>query len=170
MFQTILVPLDGSDGSVQALKTAAGMAQTVGGSLVVLHVSPYDTLDHRGLFGGGSAYGIAPPQGVAKTKEEMREGAQTALEKLVKRHVPEGVTTTIEIRDGHPVPVILDTAGKKRASLIVLGSRGLSTTGSLLLGSVSHQVAQQAQQPVLIAKAPKKNKKSQDKKKKKKKK
>ena len=45
---------------------------------------------------------------------------------------------------------ILDVADTHDAALIVLGARGLSSFRSLLLGSVSHGVAQHAHRPVLI--------------------
>ena len=45
---------------------------------------------------------------------------------------------------------ILSAADEHGAALIVLGARGLSTFKSLLLGSVSHGVAQHAHVPVLI--------------------
>ena len=41
-------------------------------------------------------------------------------------------------------------ADRHDASLIVLGARGLSAFKSMLLGSVSHSVAQHAHRPVLI--------------------
>ncbi len=45
---------------------------------------------------------------------------------------------------------ILSAAVKHGAGVIVLGARGLSTFQSVLLGSVSHGVAQHAHVPVLI--------------------
>jgi nucleotide-binding universal stress UspA family protein len=45
---------------------------------------------------------------------------------------------------------ILAAAERHDASLIVLGARGLSAFKSLLLGSVSHGVAQHAHRAVLI--------------------
>jgi nucleotide-binding universal stress UspA family protein len=45
---------------------------------------------------------------------------------------------------------ILEVADKHDVGLIVLGARGLSSFRSLLLGSVSHGVAQHAHRPVLI--------------------
>ena len=46
--------------------------------------------------------------------------------------------------------VILDAADRHRACLVVVGARGLSAFKSMLLGSVSHGVAQHAHRPVLI--------------------
>ena len=49
---------------------------------------------------------------------------------------------------------ILTVADARSAALIVMGARGLSTFKSLLLGSVSHGVAQHAHVPVLIVPPP----------------
>ena len=58
----------------------------------------------------------------------------------------------VSVREGRTVDVILETAASSGASLIVLGSHGLSTMQSLLLGSVSYQVVHEATCPVLVVK------------------
>jgi len=58
----------------------------------------------------------------------------------------------VTIREGQTAEVILQTAASSRSDLIVLGSRGLSETQSLLLGDASYRVAQEAVCPVLIVK------------------
>ena len=45
---------------------------------------------------------------------------------------------------------IVEAGDARGAALIVIGARGLSTFKSLVLGSVSHGVAQHAHVPVLI--------------------
>jgi len=65
--------------------------------------------------------------------------------------------TTATARAETPTGVIaaIDSiAANIGADLIAVGSRGLSTTPSLLLGSVSHGIARTATCPVLVAKAP----------------
>jgi len=48
---------------------------------------------------------------------------------------------------------ILDRAEKLAADAIVLGSRGLTGIGSVLLGSVSHRVVQHADRTVIVVPA-----------------
>jgi len=62
---------------------------------------------------------------------------------------------TIETRllHGRPASVIVEEAIDMQADLVVLGSRGLGTLRSMLLGSVSAEVVDHAPCPVLVARA-----------------
>jgi nucleotide-binding universal stress UspA family protein len=56
----------------------------------------------------------------------------------------------VEVRDGHPVDVLLATAARERATLLVVGSRGVGASPALALGSTSLQVLQASCVPVLV--------------------
>jgi nucleotide-binding universal stress UspA family protein len=60
-----------------------------------------------------------------------------------------GVEPTVIQAAGHPADRILETATAERASLVVVGSRGLG--GLRALGSVSERVAHRAPCSVLVA-------------------
>lgn len=56
-----------------------------------------------------------------------------------------GVTpTSAPIIDGDPTDVILDVATREKVEMIVMGTRGLGTLKSLVIGSTSRHVAEQA--------------------------
>jgi nucleotide-binding universal stress UspA family protein len=54
--------------------------------------------------------------------------------------------------DGYPADALVEYAEKVEAALIVVGSRGRGDLASLMLGSTSHRVVNQATCDVLIAK------------------
>jgi nucleotide-binding universal stress UspA family protein len=56
----------------------------------------------------------------------------------------------VEVRDGHPVDVLLAAAARERATLLVVGSRGVGANPALALGSTSLRVLQEACVPVLV--------------------
>jgi nucleotide-binding universal stress UspA family protein len=56
----------------------------------------------------------------------------------------------VEVREGHPVDVLLAAAARERASLLVVGSRGVGGNPALALGSTSLRLLQEACLPVLV--------------------
>ncbi len=149
MYKKILVPVDGSESSLKALKTAGKLAALSGGSVILLHVSAYDTVEQVGFFGIG--YTALPSVG----REGRREVAKRTLQELqdaAKKHLPKDTKWTAFVDFGHPGELIEDYAKSKKADLIVMGSRGMGLAREILLGSVSHYVVQHASTPVLILK------------------
>jgi nucleotide-binding universal stress UspA family protein len=65
-----------------------------------------------------------------------------------------GLTVETEVFEGRPASRIVEDATRFDADLIVLGSRGHGPIGSMLLGSVSAEVADHASCPVLVARGP----------------
>lgn len=96
------------------------------------------------------------------TLKEMLKGTQykelldKKAEKVIGYHrelLEKSGITDIKtlIRDGHPADEILNTAKEECADMIVIGSRGMRAQ-SILMGSVSREVANRADIPVLLAK------------------
>ena len=104
----------------------------------------------------------APPGGLSKLGGAVR----SALDQVVaeRRHELEAALASIQaelkgtiirsgaVRLGRPAEEILKAA--RRASLIVVGARGLGSVERLLLGSVSEQVLHRAPCPVLVVRPP----------------
>lgn len=61
------------------------------------------------------------------------------------------MTVTTHVIAGRPASIIVETAERLGTELIVMGSRGRGPIGSMLLGSVSAEVADHAPCPVLVA-------------------
>jgi nucleotide-binding universal stress UspA family protein len=136
---TIVVGVDGSHGSVEALKFAIEEARVRGAE--VKAVSAWEV--------PASAYGMGmvPVPVDAGSFEKI---AQDALDKTLDEAGAStaGVNVTPILHKGHPADVLV--AAAQNADLLVVGSRGLGGFKGLLLGSVSQQCAHHASCPVAI--------------------
>jgi nucleotide-binding universal stress UspA family protein len=111
------------------------LAKAGGGTVHVLHVR--------------ELYYPVPPTVVGDSPEEAQQLVDSVVEELKKT----GVTVDGAVRTstgGSPASVILEQAREVDAGMVVLGSRGLSDLGGLLLGSVAHKVIQLSACPVLV--------------------
>jgi len=136
----VVVGVDGSAESVQALSWAASYAAATGATIDALLSWHYP-----------AAVGVAPP-GVAPKpmNEEMSAAAQAALEialtEVFGTTAPDKVHTTIAY--GHPAEVLIDAS--KDADLLVVGNRGHGAFTGMLTGSVSIHCVNHAYCPVVV--------------------
>lgn len=136
----ILVGVDGSGHSQRALDWAAKEAALRNTSLTVLTV--HQTV--AGFWGGPLHY-----QGDNTLVQKAAEAAKAATEQVVASlgdSRPASVRVTAV--EGFPAEEIINAGAD--ADIIVLGSRGGGGFARMLLGSVSSQVAEHADVPVLI--------------------
>ncbi|WP_371799061.1 universal stress protein [Streptomyces sp. NBC_01707] len=136
----IVVGVDGSDSSKQALRWAVRQAQLTGG--VVEAVTAWDFPQFHG------ALGWLPPSSSdeAAVEGRARRELAEAIEETVGSQPPVEVRT--EVRYGTAAGVLLDAA--RGASMLVVGSRGLGGFSGLLLGSVAQHCTQHAACPVVV--------------------
>jgi nucleotide-binding universal stress UspA family protein len=102
---------------------------------------------------GGPWPPIAPTD-TAEIEAAMSHRASAGLDDVAARLASPGLVITTSVRAGRPAGVIHDEAGRQRAELIVVGSRGHGALESMLLGSVSSEVVDHADVPVLVARGP----------------
>ncbi|HUO85779.1 MAG TPA: universal stress protein [Thermoanaerobaculia bacterium] len=81
--------------------------------------------------------------------EELHSVALAKLEETAARVRQAGVEVELEVPVGVPSQAILRVAEESDADLVVLGTRGLTGVGHLLLGSTAERVVQRARCPVL---------------------
>jgi nucleotide-binding universal stress UspA family protein len=134
MGKHVLVPVDGSDNSEEALVFA--LDEHDGATLTVLHVidpmeGDYETDETKG--------------GAVRRSEQLEREIETVLEETRPNGDVEFVT-----REGHPADEIIDYANDRGVDQIVMGSRGLSGVKRLLLGSVAETVVRRADAPVNV--------------------
>jgi nucleotide-binding universal stress UspA family protein len=143
--KTIVVGVDGSEGGAAALEFAAGEAAFRGARLRVVSAWQIPALAYRGEF--GPPLDAATWDALRLRAEQVADDALAAVEKL--HGSLEGEAVTLQ---GHPADVLLEQGAD--AALIVVGRRGLGGFRSLLLGSVSQQVIQHADCPVVVVNQP----------------
>jgi nucleotide-binding universal stress UspA family protein len=136
----ILVPIDFSETSLEAIKKAIEIAEDPS-SVTVVHVMiPLDLVSPGVLFGG-------------LTDEKRTDHViKLAKEEFTKRQI-EGVT--FETLIGDPGIKIADYAKEKGMDLIVIPSHGYTGLTRLALGSVAERVLRHAPCPTLVLRQPK---------------
>jgi len=121
----ILVGIDGSDHSKNALKEAINVAKKFSGSIKVITVYK---------------------QGMDKEAEKILEEAEQLLKEEKSDY------SLSSILGSNPSRALVNTAKHENFDLIVVGSRGLGSAASFLLGSVSRGVVSKAHSDVLVIK------------------
>ncbi|MDP9227634.1 MAG: universal stress protein [Actinomycetota bacterium] len=134
MFKTIVLALDGSDGSRKAIPFATELAQNDKAAVLIAHV------EERILGKGGGPLHV--------DEEEIKAEIRRQADELSAQ----GIDTSIQMVDvllGGPAHAIEEIANNAGADLIVLGTRGHSPVAGLLLGSVTQRLLHIARRPVL---------------------
>ncbi|SDL91430.1 Nucleotide-binding universal stress protein, UspA family [Catalinimonas alkaloidigena] len=139
----ILVPLDFSAPSQQALHLAAQLARKASASLELMHVVE---LPPTYAYG---AYSLA--QGNLLTDWEEQAGQMLDTLRQNPDYADLTLHTFVDI--GTPTQRIVQRARQTHASLIVMGSKGCTGLDELLFGSVAERVVRFAPCPVLVSKA-----------------
>lgn len=138
----ILLPVDGSEVSIQAVRLAIGLLQQgLTGSVVLANVQEPATLYEM----------VVAPDGEVLQRVSTAAGVD-ALEPAERLLIEAGVVYEREIATGDPAHTIVDITERFACDLIVMGARGASALRSALLGSVSNEVLHAARVPVMIVK------------------
>ena len=142
MFKKLLVPVDGSDASREALEKALALAQAFKSSVNIVSV-----IDNYAFTGVGVDFAYGQAEYLAAATEEANRSVNAARQQFESQGIPV-VTSIVE---GHAIyRAILDAAETSGADLIVMGSHGRKGLERLVLGSVAAQVLSHATLPILI--------------------
>jgi nucleotide-binding universal stress UspA family protein len=142
MHQRILVAVDLSDASGNALRDARALADAAGGELAMVHVLP-DFADFKSLFPQSSPTGLpATDEFAAKARDQIGRWAAEAAQ---------DPNLELFLDKGDPAATIVRRAESWGADLIVVGSQGRSTLERMFLGSVANKVVRTAHCPVLVS-------------------
>lgn len=147
MGERILVPIDGSPQSEQALEYALGLPDAE--ITLITVINPFDT--------DPNTIGLQTPSGVPgipgyseewyeRTRDNIRELHEEAREQAAKQDV----SLSSEIEIGDPSRHIVRYADENDVDHIVIGSHDRSDLSRLLLGSVAERVVRRSSVPVTL--------------------
>jgi nucleotide-binding universal stress UspA family protein len=135
----ILVGVDESDMSKHAVQRALQLAERLDAEVEVAHAA-YIPATVLAAMGG-------VPMNMEDIVTGQRRAVWAGLESVLgEAKVP---VTRVDL-DGYPPDALTDHAGNSGADLIVVGTRGRGPIASMVLGSTSHRVVNNAPCDVLV--------------------
>lgn len=137
--KTILVSLDLDDLAAVVLDDAVELAARLEARLHVVHAVTPPVIDVE-----------VPSALVQASIDQVIAHERELLDPVVRGHRDAGRLSSVVTETGEPVDVILATADKLGADLIVVGTHGRRGISRLMLGSVAEQVARRALCPVML--------------------
>ncbi len=132
----IVVGIDGSPNSIDAMKWAARQAELTGATLEVVMTWEWPT-----TYG----WAIPVPDGF-DPEEDVRRALDGQVELI--RPSRAGLTVVARVVHGHPAPTLVEASSG--ADLLVVGCRGHGELIGVLIGSVSEYCVTNAHCPVLV--------------------
>ena len=136
----ILVPVDGSDNALRAVRYALELAGDLKVKVRLFYVFPVSSVEIIGMAG--------------MSRDDIESAAQAAAQRVFDKIHAEIGSTSVALADetsiGDPAEEIIRCTEDDSGLLVILGRRGLSRMQSLLLGSVSEKVVRHAHCPVTI--------------------
>lgn len=144
MFSKILLPLDGSELSTQAIGHAADLAKKTGAEVVLVQVIDSETQ----LISQVSGMAIEPlPMGevtVQAARDAVAAQRNAAEQNLsaAKQHLDAaGVSSSMVIREGNAGDQIVEAAEELGCDVVVMATHGRTGFRRAILGSVADHVA-----------------------------
>jgi glycine betaine transporter len=135
--KTILVPVDFSEASENALAYAVSIAKHFGSKLTLLYVSQAQFY--------ASEFGHTPG-----SEETIGEGCRGILKAFAAKRVESGLIEQLLVRSGVPFDEIAKAAEELHSELIVINTHGKTGLKHALLGSTAERVVRHAPCPVLV--------------------
>ena len=142
LFSKILVPVDGSKFSLEAVRLARRLALSHGSRVLLLHVLDTTVVEQLQRFSDKSH---------DEVRTDMEKSAKGFLKDMSLEVSQRDITVDIILREGTPHEVILTEADKWGADLIVMGKLGKRRVSRILLGSVAERVIEFTRLPVMLA-------------------
>jgi len=138
MIKNIIVPVDGSEPSGNALKLAVDIAEKYDANLSVLLVTSLE-IDKELQHFTNYEYSPKDDNAAKAVSEQMGKSTINGMVKMLK--------TTVAIKPvvlfGNPATQIVEYSMKNHVDMVVMGNRGLGDIKGIMMGSVSRKVNRQ---------------------------
>lgn len=142
LYQHILVPIDGSETSMIAMKEAIKLGKALNSKITVVQVMALDPYIADAYVKTGQTNDLI---------ERTRTYLLDILEQAQQEFANEGITVETKLLEGFVVhEEIIQAAQDLNVDLIVMGSHGRTGVRKLVLGSVAQKVLGESHIPVLI--------------------
>ncbi|MGP8079019.1 MAG: universal stress protein [Dehalococcoidales bacterium] len=152
MFERIIVPLDGSRLSAQAIPYACEVGKRFDAEVILVRVLPAAGLS---LIppSTGAEEAIASdiiPQETRMKDVDNASNAKRYLMNWAQSLKSQGVKVSYQVTIGTPAKAIMELAQAQQASLIVMMSHGRGAFKRAIMGSVADEILRGSHLPVLI--------------------
>jgi nucleotide-binding universal stress UspA family protein len=138
---TILVPIDFSDFSLEGLNYAIWFADKFAANIFLLNAVHFGyayTSDGHGMYD------------LSALQEPVRQGAEEQMRGVVRRAKFGGIKFDTKVKVGVPFDVICTVAQENNIDLIITATHGRTGFKHVLIGSTAEQVVRHAPCPVLV--------------------
>ncbi|TYL36523.1 universal stress protein [Natronococcus pandeyae] len=139
MYDTILVPTDGSDPANRAVEHALTLADKYDADVHTM----YCVETHR--------YGEPALSSAEIVLDNLEDRGAAMLEEISDRADNAGIECNWNVCHGQPWEEVQEKAAELDADLIVIGYQGQSHTRTNRIGSVAERIVRTADRPVLTA-------------------
>lgn len=136
----ILVPIDFSEHSKNALKYAVPFAKQFGAEIILVYVVEPTVYPADFSFG---------QFGYPDVEDEFRSRGEEELKNLIQKEIKKEVKAQKQVRTGKASVEILKVAQEKEIDLIIIATHGHSGVEHMLFGSTAEKVVRKAPCPVL---------------------
>jgi len=138
--KSILVPIDFSEHSKNALKYAIPLAEEFEATLHLVYVV------EPTIYPADLGFGQVVLPGV---EDELRQKGAEELRSLIEREIGSRVKASSAVRTGNPHQEILAEAEEMDVNLIIVATHGHSGVEHMLFGSTADRIVHHAKCPVL---------------------
>lgn len=146
MYNTILVPLDGSKRAEAILPHVEEMARKIGSRIILL-----TCVEQKHVYTGDLEISA-----MVHKEDDMVQQTKTAksyLQEVQTKLEQQGIQVSTTIMQGPPAEEILAAAAQENVDMIAIASHGRSGLGRVFYGSVAAGILERADRPLLIIRA-----------------